>query len=637
MAQLFGRTGRILSALLTLPMLSLVLVTGCSKSETTEVASAPAGGAENLPPAKEIPPGALVETDITPGKKGGTLVLSLTGDPKTFNEPISEDTASSAVTSYLFEGLYGFDNIEQTDVPALAESWEYNEATREWTFHLREGLKWSDGEPLTSDDLLFYTEIVFDPSVPTPIKEYFQSGGERFKFSAPDPRTFVAQIPTVDSFAILNLGLMKAFPRHKYESALKSGKFAEILGINTPPSEFVGSGAYKLKSFTSGQQLVLEANPHYYRYDERGTQLPYAKELIFLNVADAAAMALRFQAGDIDYHDTAIQPQDLTTLQDNARRGEYTIYNPGLALTNTHYWFNLKAGGTYDDGSGKRARWTPSTPDEEPPADIKAKDYRPFVDPVKRKWFANRDFRIACSMATNRDAMVKTVLFGEGVPIYGPVEPSNKQWYNEDIPKYPFNLEEAKKLLDGIGFVDRNNDGVREDPNGNPIRFTMITNKENNVRSRVAVLLKEDLAKAGIAVTTQVLDFNDIITRTADSYDYESVLLGIAAGVPPHPAMGANSWKSAGRLHSFNPEQETPATPEEAKIDQLYESLKTKFTHEEQKEIFDEMQRIWCEQQWMIHLFTGELYVAAKDKIGNVKPSVLRPYLTHNIHEHYLK
>lgn len=612
-------------------VLAILLFAACSKSEPEE-----AGSAIDPALALQIPPDAEVVEDMEIGVKGGQLILGTAGELKTFNEPITSDTSSSMVTGLIWGALIGFDNLTQKEKPGLAKSWEYNEATREWTFHLREGLKWSDGEPLTSDDVLFYTEIVRDPSVPSQLAEYLETNGKPFEFSAPDPLTFVAKIPEVDSFAFLNLGLVKPFPRHKYGEALKQGKFAEILGTDTKPEDVVGSGAFMLKEYVSGERIVLQANPYYYRFDKQGQRLPYAEQVVLLIVPDSNAMELRFQAGDIDYLE-GIQPQNLVSIQDGQEAGNYRIHNTGLSLANNYYWFNLKPGGSYTDEKGERAKWVPEDPTQAPPADILKRDFQYFVDPVKRSWFVNEDFRKACSMATNRDAIVKTVLFGEGAAIYGPEVPSNKQWYNPDIPKFPYDLEAAAATLDRIGFKDRDGDGIREDDKGNPIRFTLVTNKENNVREKIGVLLKEDLRRIGLDASLQLLDFNNLITRLDDNFTYEACLLGMASGVPPHPAMGANTWLSSGRLHHWNPEQPKPSTPWEAQIDEMYHSMKQTFDVEEQRRIFFEMQRIQTEHQPEIHLMAVNAYVAVSDRIGNIKPTPLRPPLTHNLDEHFIK
>lgn len=616
-------------------LLILVGAGACSKAEEKKSESLPAKSASSSA-AAALPEDARIAADITPGIKGGKLIMGFPGDPKTLNPILSEDVESTKLSDFLFARLYDFDRVRQEDAPALAKSWEYREATREWVFQLRKGLRWSDGQPLTSGDVLFYCEAMMDPRVPNVYRDGMKTGGKPYLFSAPDPLTFIATIPEVDSFAFQNLIEIRALPRHKYATALAAGTFAETLGNTSKPEEVVTSGAFKVKSIRSGESFVLEANPYYFTFDKNGTRLPYVDEFTLLIVPNYDAMALRFQAGDTDLIEE-IQPQNLVVLQDGETKGDYKVYSPGMRLTNVHFWFNQKSGGSYMDDDGKRVGWDPPTPGATPPPEILARSYRPYVDPIKLQWFGNEEFRKACSMAARRDVMIKTILFGQGEALYGPEGSSNKRWNNDDIPKFPYDPAKAAKTLDAINFIDRDGDGIREDPQGHPIRFTLITNKENSVREKVGVLLKEDLRHLGIDVNFQVLDFNDIVTRNSDTYDYEACLLGLESGIPPHPAQASNIYPSSARMHTWNPGQKTPATPWEARIDELYEAMKKTFDYSKQKKLYDEIQSVWAEHQCVIHLFTNQLNVAASNRVGNLKPTVLRPYLTHNIAELYIK
>lgn len=609
----------------------LVAIAACAPVE-------PESTGEGTPEAAiELPDGAQVVQNIERGRQGGQLVSGMADEPKTFNPPLTSDVLSSAVADLMFDRLFDYNRSTQEVERELAESWKYEAERRRWVFFLRENIFWSDGTPITADDFLFATEVIFDPSVPSQFRDLLQVDGQPFTFEAPNERTFIVNIPGVDSTAFLQILNIQPLPRSRYESALKDGTFPEILNTDTPPGEIVSSGPWVLKEYISGDRLVFARNPHYYRYDKWGTRLPYLEQFVLLSVPDFDAMSLRFQSGDLDMIEDPIQPQNLVVLQDGQEAGDYTLYNPGLAFRNTHYWFNLKPGGTYLNGAGKRVAWEPETPGEAPPGDVLAKDFQYYVAPHKQAWFNNLDFRRACSMATNRPAIARTIYYGEAEPLYGFASPANKFWYNPEIPKYPYDPEGAAALLDSIGMRDRDGDGVREDAEGNPIRFTLITNKENKIRERIAVLLQEDLGKLGLDVRAQVLDFNHIISRLGDTFDYEACLLGLSSGVPPHPADASNVLLSNMRLHQWNPQQKTPATEWEARIDELYHQFRTSFDETEQQRIYDEIQFIWAENQPMIHLVVDQLWIGASNRIGNLKPAVLRPYLTHNLEELFIR
>jgi peptide/nickel transport system substrate-binding protein len=404
----------------------LALAAACSPQADEAAAPAPAG---------EPPIGADVIEDIERGVPGGSLVMGMAGEPKTFNPLLSTDVLSTAVSDLLFARLFDYDRHAQEFVPAVAERWEYDEEAMAWIFHLREGAKWSDGTPLTSDDFLFAAEAIFDPASGSHYRELLEVEGKPFTFEAPDARTFVARIPAVDSTAFIQLINVQALPRHRHGDTLAKGTFAETLHLDTPADQIVTSGPFVLKAYRPGDRLIFAPNPHYFRFDAWGERLPYLDEYVLLSVPSFDAMALRFQAGDLDLLEDPIQPQNLKTLQDGEERGGYRLHNPGLALRNTHYWFNLKPGGTYAGEGGRRVAWEPDDPSAEPPADILERDFRYYVDPVKRSWFENVEFRRACSMATNREAMARTVFYGQAVPLYGFESAANAQWNNADIPQ----------------------------------------------------------------------------------------------------------------------------------------------------------------------------------------------------------
>lgn len=619
---------------------------GTSASNQAPPAEGPQQKVDRSVLPKSAPEGAEILTSITPGNPGGQLVISIAGEPKTFNPLLIDDAASQFIADQLFAGLTNYDQYEQKDIPGLAYAWEYNKPTREWTFHLRKGLLWSDGQPLTSDDFIFSTQLIFDEKIPSGQNLFFRQSQDPksppYKFSAPDPYTFVAKIPGEDSFSFLNLSLLRALPRHVLEKPWKEGHFNEMWGQSVKPQDLVVCGPFKLKDVRSGESVILERNPHYHRYDVKGQPLPYLDQVVMLVVEDAEASEVRFfPAGDTDLLE-GIKPDALQRFLDAANKKDqrsivypFTVYPLGPSLNINHYYFNLDEGGTYKDENGKDQVWQPSHKGEKPPANLK--NFKPFVDPAKMAIFSNPEFRIACSEATDRQTMINTLLFGQGTALYGPESPSNKVWTNPNIPTFPYNPESAKKRLDKLGLIDRNGDGIREDAQGRPIRFTIVTNRENNIREKVAQQLKENLGAIGLGVSVQVLQFNNLLTRITTTFDFDCCLLGIATGVPPHPAMAGNGWLSSGRMHAWYPSQKAPATDWEEKLDTLYTSMKRTFDQKEQQKIYFEMQDIYARQQPTISLFTSNVFVAAKNKIGNLKPSVLRNSLTHNLDELYIK
>ena len=588
-----------------------------------------------LPP--DAPKDAEIVTDITPGTYGGEIVFALVSDPASFNPFFPGSVSDQFVTGLHFLGLIGYDWYKQKDKPELAKSWAFNEETLEWTFELREGILWSDGHPLTAGDFLFFTEIMYDFDISSDERYAFMLGTEpdspRYEFSAPDDHTFVAKIPEPNSFSFMTLGLLRALPRHVLEKPWKEGRFEDTWGQSTDPSELVVSGPFKLKELRPEEAVIFERNPQYWRFDAKGQRLPYVDRFVALVVESTEAMAVRFLAGDTDLHES-VKPDNLAQFQDVQEEKGFKVIELGPSLNSNYYWFNLSQGGSFQNEAGETEAWQPSLRGEKPPPDLT--NFIPFVDPVKYAWFSQAEFRIACSEATHRRRIIDTVLFGLGTPLYSPVPSSNRQWHNPDIPRYAYDPESAKARLEKIGMIDRDGDGMREDADGNPVRFTIVSNRKNDLRQRVLQLLKEDLRAVGLEVETQVLLFNNLIPKLTRTFDYDACLLGLGTGVPPHPSMGANTWKSSGGMHNWYPEQKSPMSEWEEELDEMYLSLQRTFSLDEQRDIFFKMQDLYARQSPTIQLFNISAFVAAKNNIGNLKPTIIRTSVTHNLEELYL-
>lgn len=585
-----------------------------------------------------IPEDADVAEDIEPGVRGGELVLPIGASPKSFNPLFGKSVGDQEAAGLMFSGLHNYDYVTQRTVPGLAKSWEYDEDTRTWTFNIRRGVRWSDGMPLTAQDFVFYSEVVFDPQVPNPYHFFFRlersPESPAYEFSAPTSHTLQVRIPGIDSFAFINLGLVRALPRHVMEPVWKAGKFREdYWAANVDPDELVVSGPYKVVSIRTDEAIVFEPNPHYWRVDPAGNRLPYIQRLILRQAEDTEAIHIGFIAGAFDVLE-GIKHANLPEFLDRQEQEDFTVYPLGPSLNTTHLYFNMILGGTYVDDEGNRVKWRPSKMGEQPPADLR--DFKPFVAPEKQAWFYEREFRVAVSEAIDRPRIVDSILYGEGAPLYGPVPPANEVWHADSATTYPYNPQSARARLEGIGMIDRDGDGLREDRNGRTVRFTILSNKENDVREQILLRVVNDLNAIGLEAQSRVIEFNSLIQAVDSTYDFDAILLGLGTGVPPHPAMGGSFWPSSGKVHAWHPAQLAPQTEWEARLDSMYNQLKKEFDLDAQRAIFAEMQELLAYQQPAIHLVSPNVYIAARNKIGNLKPSIIRSSATHNIDELYI-
>ncbi len=361
---------------------------------------------------------------------------------------------------------------------------------------------------------------------------------------------------------------------------------------------------------------MLTRNAYWLGVDPQGHRLPYLDELVFLIVPDQNTAALKFQAGEIDAIDN-VKPEDYKSYEENQQKQNFTLYSLGPALTTNFFWFNLNTA---------NARKMP-----------KKKPGTPLVDPVKYGWFSNPVFRRAVSMAIDRDGMIRSLFYGDGVKNWSTSTAGNKQWYTPEVKAWDYDPDRAKQLLASLGWKDRNGDGVLEDAAGHPIRFALKTNGDNLVRMGMANFIKDDLAKVGIQCDPTGVDFNTLISNIRESFDYEAILLGLQSGVPPDPGMGQNVWRSRGLTHYWNLKQIKPETPEEARIDELMTANVGTIDEGVRHQTWTEIQNIVNDQAYVIWLPTLVAKVPIRNRFGNLHPTVIPHRIIWNIDRVFVK
>jgi peptide/nickel transport system substrate-binding protein len=240
-------------------------------------------------------------------------------------------------------------------------------------------------------------------------------------------------------------------------------------------------------------------------------------------------------------------------------------------------------------------------------------------------------------MAIDREAIIRSVFYGEGSKSWSISGPSNKEWHVPDLVHFDYDVVRSKQLLAGMGFKDANGDGVLEDTKGHPVSFQLKTNSDNVMRVATANFIKDDLAKVGIRVTLTPIDFNSLITNSRNDFQYDAILMGTQSGVPPDPANAQNLLRSSGLSHYWFVRQQRPATPAEAEMDRLVDSLVTTLDLGERKAIWKQMQNIWNEQVWTVWLPILNVKIPMSNRFGNGQPSIMAHRLIWNIDRVYVK
>jgi peptide/nickel transport system substrate-binding protein len=542
------------------------------------------------------------------GRPGGRLVVSLRAEPKTLNPVTSTDAPSREVIGAMQADLVHINRATQLTEPAIAKSWKVSADGLQYTLALRTGIKFSDGQPLDADDVLFTFRVCLDEKVHATQHDLLIVGGKPISVRKLDAYTLVFHLAKpygagerlFDGFYVL--------PRHLLEKVYQEGKFDQAGTLAAAESAWAGLGPFRLKEHVAGQRLVLERNPYYWKTDSKGNRLPYLDEIVFLFVPSADAQVLRFQSGETDVI-SRVGAENFSVLS-RQQRG-YTLVDAGPGLEYNFLFFNL------------------SDPTE-----------KTLPEMLRRqKWFRNVKFRGAVSAAVDREAIVRLVYQGRGAPLWGPVTPGNRRWINTSIAHPARSLDRARSLLKEAGFSWSSRpggDSALIDPDGNAVDFSLITSSSNADRARMATLVQDDLKQLGMHVQVVPMEFRSLLDRVLQTKEYDACLLGLVS-FDADPTADTNVWLSSGGTHLWNPSQAQPATPWEAEIDSLMEQQLAAPSYEQRKKLYGRVQEILAEEEPMIFLASPDILVGAKNLIGNFHPTVLEPYVLWNVEQLFFR
>ena len=536
------------------------------------------------------------------GQPGGLLTQSAISGPKTFNLAISTETSSTEILGYLFEGLTESSWLTAQMEGNLAERWESSDDGLVWTFYLRQGVTWSDGESFTADDVLFtFQRIIYNDDIPASARpgltiRYLDEATQEWqrgqiRVTKIDDHTVRFTLPEPFAPFLRTMGT-PIYPKHILEKHVDDGSFISTWDVGTDPSEIIGTGPFTIARYDVGERIVLRKNPLYWKKDDAGNALPYLDQVVYLVVQDIAAAVLKFQAGETDILGVTGDQYPVLTLE---AAKNFTLHHQGPNFGTTFLVFNQNRGKNPDNDQA-------------------------FVEPAKLKWFTNPDFRKAVAHSVDKDSIINNVMNGLGYPQWAAISPAAGPFHNPDVTKYAYDLKRANDLLDGLGWYDRDGDSIREDDEGNTLSFTLATNSGNDIREKVCTLLEQDLARIGIQANTRFMEFNTLVSQLVSTYAWETMVIGFTGGVEPH--RGINLWHSSEGLHLWYPFQETPATPWEAAINDLFVRGSREIDEQKRYVIYHKFQKIVSDNLPIIYTALAERITALRDVYGNVTPTL---------------
>lgn len=544
------------------------------------------------------------------GRFGGALVSSTIGEgPKTFNPFNTKDATSATMADTMFDGLVTSRPDTGEVIPKLAKSFEISPDGKTYTFHLRKGITWSDGKPITADDVEFtWNKIILAGLGNTSTRDSVLIDGQLPKVKKID--NYTVEFTTIKPFApFLRILAAPIAPKHIFEPVVKKGSkyFDSFWSTTTNPRDFVISGAFKLKEYVPAQRIVFERNPNYYEINLKGEKLPYLNKIIYLIVGDLNNEILKFEAGELDV--IGLRGSNVGRYKKREAKSNFVIYNIGPDTGTMFVAINMNkrknAQGQY------------------------------YVSPKKQAWFNDINFRNAIDWSIDRQAMVNNVANGLASPLFT-AESLNSIYLNKNLKGHPKDLNKAKEYLRKSGFYWKNN--ILYDKKGNKVEFDLYTNAGNTEREAIGVMVKQDLEDLGMKVNFKPIEFNSLVNKMVNSLDWDLVIMGLT-GTPLEPHNGKNVWYSTGSLHLFNQRPNGKATdrfPWEVRLDKIIDDASLKIYFKDRKKLYDEYQQIIYDEKPIIYLYSATRVIAIRRKFGNIYPSALSG-VTYNTDEIYIK
>lgn len=555
-----------------------------------------------------------------PGVYGGSLVMAKAADMRTFNPLTVTDAPSAEVLfCHVFRSLVDYRYVGDSagfDY-GLCKQWEVSPDGLQWTFYLRRGVRWSDGEPFDADDVLFTYRVAIDENAGSSVRESLSEGRDSEggwifpRIEKLDDHTVRFTLSKLNGSFLDAVYAMWLVPEHKWSEAWHEGRFGEGMKVGDGPSDVVSLGPYHITEVVTGERIVLERNPYFWKVDRKGQRLPYLDRIVFVIAKDFNTIQLKLLAGEIDVM-PRVRAEDYAAIK-GAEGPGLKVEDIGVSLD--AIWLALNQNTGADPRSGK-----------------------PLVAPWKLRLYRDQRFRQAIAHAIDREGLILSVFAGRAVPIYSFVTPGDSYWYSDDRAReYSYDPERARRLFLEAGLRDADGDGFLEESTGRTAEVNILTNSESAQRIGAANFIAQNLRRVGLKSGVDARPLSVVLNSMQAKYDFDALLLSWQTAVPPGPTNSKSILLSSGRQHVCFPMQSAPSTEWEAQIDDLVHRIETSGDSAERRRLYGELQQVWSEQLPEIDLVAQREAVAYRDKFGNLRPSPLPPRVTWNCEEIYIK
>ena len=514
-----------------------------------------------LPQQWQVAPDIELPDDFA---SGDSLVITWLSDPQMLTPVVASDAYGTRVFWYVMEYLVHLDiDSPFPKVPGLARSWEVSEDGMELTFHLFENATFSDGKPVTADDVIFTWDLATNPKVDSAQeRSYIEANVEKWEKIDRHTVKFTMKKPYFDAVGVCG-NLLPIMPKHVY------GQYDEPTLNEGIPELCVGSGPFVLEKWDRNDQIVLARNENYW-----GPK-PALDRIVIRIIANELSNLQEYRAGNVDLitptAEQWVENADSPEIQD---RGQTILY---YTPRNGYQWLGYNQ---------------------------------------NRPIFQDKRTRQALTMLLDRRAIIDNLYFGLGLETTGPFFPLGDQ-YDDTIEPWPYDPERAKVLLAEVGWEDSDGDGILDmdldgDGENEPFEFTFLCPSGLSFYERLQRFCQQSWREAGINVNLDLIEWTVFVDRLNER-DFDLVSLIWSGGDPendPYQIWHSSSIADKGsNLISFN-------NPE---VDRLIEEARREQNYEKRQELWKGVHRIIHEEQPYTFLFAAPARGFLDKRFKNVK------------------
>ena len=546
-------------------------------------AAAAVAGLARASAGSEIP-------DFTPEQMGGTLRRCISSEPQNLNPITGKDLYERYVNEYVFQGLITYDARTGEYEGVLAERWEVSDDGKVITFHLRPEACFSDGHPVTAEDVVFSYNLVMNPKIDARSAASYLSDCESCE--AVDEHTVRFRWKKTYFMVVGSAGnIFAVLPKHLYEKNVEvdpeKAKEAGITHFNDLVQGFIGSGPYLFESWTAGTEITLTRNERFW-----GKPRAYDR-ITFRIITDELASVQALRSGDLDY--LAVTPEWWVKLK-QLREKDKT-----LAAMFNMYKYNTPANG-YAYIGWNHAKYE----DIVKPSGEVERIERPH--PIFSDWRVRR----AMTHLVARHTMLEHIYYNIGGVATGPFWPESPQ-SAPDVTAWPYDRREAQRLLAEAGWEDRDNDGWLENAEGKRFAFEWTLPAGHQQTMDLARVVKEEFRRAGIDVETRFVDWPVFLTKL-DNRDFDAVSLawGGSGAVEGDPYQIWHSDSIADQGHNF-------ITFRSARADELIKEARSEMDRDRRLTLWHEFHRLVHDQQPYTFFIARQSLALVSSRMQNVQ------------------